>query len=363
MLRAPDYAGGGLVNLVAELEYRLTGSSQSPPLHRDLAGRIPQADGYLLVLIDGLGDLQLAHPAAGPLSASRLAALDASFSTQTSVAVSTLATGLPPSRHGLLSYLLRVDAGAPINTLWWFRVDGEPGGIELGTFLPGPTVAERLAAVGAEAVVLQPEALRGSPLDQVVYRGARVVGVAPDEDVVERASFEAGPGRLTVVYVPDVDAAGHVTGTASDEYRDALGRAGSIWTQLAAAVPEGITVVGTADHGMVEVAPGNRIEVTAPPELVIGGDARVLYVYGDAVVGRDFAAGLPGRWVDIAEAADWWGPPPEDPVVVARLPAGLIVADPGYAIHASGNELPMAGYHGGLTEEELRIPLLVADRG
>jgi hypothetical protein len=287
-------------------------------------------------------------------------ALDASFSTQTSVAVSTLATGLAPSRHGLLAYLLKVDSGAPVNTLWWFRTDGQPAAVDLGSFLPGLTVAERLARVGAEAVVVQPEAFRGGPLDQVVYRGARVVGVAPDEDVAGRAHAEAGPGRLTVVYLPDVDVAGHATGTDSDEYRQALRRVGAVWERLVATAPAGVTVIGTADHGMMDVGPANRVEATPPPGLVVGGDARVLYLYGDPAVGRSFAAGLPGRWVDISEARDWWGPPPENPVVATRIPDGLVVADPGYAVHASGNELPMAGYHGGLTEEELRIPLLVA---
>lgn len=360
MLRAPDYAGGGLVNLVAELELRLTGSAPSPPLTPGLADLIPRAAGYLLVLFDGLGDLQLSHPAAGPLRACRVGALDASFSTQTSVAVSTLATGLAPSRHGLLAYLLKVDDGAPVNTLWWFRTDGRPADVDLGSFLPGLTVAERLAGAGAEAVVVQPEALRGGPLDQVVYRGARVVGVAPDEDVTDRALAEAGPGRLTVVYLPDVDAAGHATGTHSEEYGAALSRAGAVWDRLAAAVPAGIGLVGTADHGMIDVAPENGIEASPPPGLVIGGDARVLYLYGDPSIGRRFASRLPGRWVDASEARTWWGPPSENHVVAARIPDGLVVVDPGYAVHASGNELPMVGYHGGLTEEELRIPLLVA---
>ena len=66
-LRLPDYAGGSLVNLVAELEHRLTGNALHPGLHRDVATLIPDAATYVLVLFDGLGDGQLTHPAAAPL--------------------------------------------------------------------------------------------------------------------------------------------------------------------------------------------------------------------------------------------------------------------------------------------------------
>jgi len=51
----PDYAGGSLVNLMAELEYRSTGSARSPRLQPELADNIPQAATYVLCLFDGLG--------------------------------------------------------------------------------------------------------------------------------------------------------------------------------------------------------------------------------------------------------------------------------------------------------------------
>lgn len=64
----PDYAGGSLVNLVAELESRLTGASTPMPgLHPQLSSVVPPASTYVLVLFDGLGAHQLDHPAAVPL--------------------------------------------------------------------------------------------------------------------------------------------------------------------------------------------------------------------------------------------------------------------------------------------------------
>ena len=51
-MQRPDYSGGSLVNLMAELETRLIGSASSPVLHPHLAEVIPQADTYVVLLID-----------------------------------------------------------------------------------------------------------------------------------------------------------------------------------------------------------------------------------------------------------------------------------------------------------------------
>ena len=69
-ITVPDYSGGSLVNLVAELEHRLTDSSVSPPLHDHFAKLIPEASTYVLFLFDGLGTRQLDHPAAAPFAES-----------------------------------------------------------------------------------------------------------------------------------------------------------------------------------------------------------------------------------------------------------------------------------------------------
>ena len=247
-MRSPDYQGGGLVNLIAELESRLTGQAVAPRLRADLATRIPPARSYIFVLFDGLGDHQLGHPAAHPLAQSRVGAIDASFSTQTTVNTSTMATGLPPSQHGLIAYLLRLN-GRVANTIFWFDSAGDPVDIDYKTFLPSPNLAERLAAAGIESIVVEPSAFIESPLEQILYRGATIVG-ADDDAASARIALEraAEPGKLVAVYVPHVDAAAHAVGQDSDLYRQALGDAAGIWSAISSNLPPQTAAVGTADE-------------------------------------------------------------------------------------------------------------------
>ena len=359
-MRAPDYAGGGLVNLVAELEHRLTGSSPAPRLYPQLASTIPEADSYVLVLFDGLGTGQLEHANAARLRSDLAASIDASFSTQTSVSTATLATGLPPSRHGLISYLLRLPGGV-VNTLWWFYSDGSPLELELSSFLPDPMLGERLASAGAESVVVEPAAFMGGPLDQVLFRSTRVVGTDGTSERVSKTLSEAAtPGRLILCYVPDVDAAAHGEGFGSDSYAAALTKASGIWDALAKGLPTGAALVGTADHGMVQIT--RHVEVTPPPGLVLAGDGRVLHIHGHPDTAAEFASPLPGTWIPFDEASNWWGPGPLHPDFEERAPDSLLIGDEGVSFRHAANSLPLACEHGGVTEDELRIPILIGAR-
>ena len=69
----------GLVNLMGELEHRLTSRSSAPGLDPDLARAVPDGSSYLLALFDGLGDKQLSGEVAAPLLADRRFGLRAPF--------------------------------------------------------------------------------------------------------------------------------------------------------------------------------------------------------------------------------------------------------------------------------------------
>lgn len=360
-MRIPDYAGGSLVNLVAELEHRLAGASPSPRLHGELAALVPEAPTYVVVLFDGLGDGQLDHPEAAPLRRHRAAALDTVFPTTTTVALSSVATGLPPYRHGLLAYLQWMpDANAVVNTIHWTTVFGEPLDLDLETVLPAPNLWERLAAAGAEPITVQPGHFAESNLSRVLYRGCRFEpAYSPDEIVAAAADLAAEPGRLVFVYVPYVDFAAHMVGQESEEYAYALQMAALIWDRLAARLPGGAVLVGVADHGHADFPPETHAVLTKEDHRgrVLYGDGRAMYVNGD---GAALAAKLPAAWVPLAAMDGWWGPGPAHPAVAERAPDGVLIADEGRLLVNRFVNAALIGNHGALTDAELRIPLLVA---
>ncbi len=362
-LTPPDYGGGSLINLVAELEYRLTGHAVSPRLHTDLSARIPEASTYVVVLYDGLGTAQLDHPRAGSLASHLSAAIDAPFPTTTTVALASVATGLPPSRHGLLGYQLWMpEIELVVNTIKWTTLWGEPVAIATDDLLPAPNLWERLTAAGREPITVQPAAFTGSPLSRLLYRGCRFDGIATIDELIDATRrLAAVPGRLILTYVPQVDFAAHVYGQQAPEYGDAIAIADWVWSALAATLPTDVVLVGTADHGHVDFPKHRQTKIAGPAhrDREFYGDGRVMFVRGE---GATLAAELPATWIERDDMQHWWGPVPRHDAFAVRAPDGVLVADDDRLLLHKHSDDRMIGNHGGLTDAERSVPLLVAHR-
>ena len=361
-ITVPSYAGGSLVNLVSEVEHRLTGSSRSKRLEPTLAAQIPAASTYILFLLDGLGTLQLDHPAAAPMRNALKASIDAPFPATTTVSLATVATGLAPSQHGLLGYQSWLpDIDQVVNTIKWTTLWGEPVDYDTTSFLLTPNLWERLAAAGVEPITVQPGNFLGSPLSKALYRGCRIEPFFTFNEMVDATvQLATEPRRLVFSYLPHVDFAAHVYGQASDEYTEALATVGWAWEQVAAHLPGGAVMVGTADHGHVDFPKDHQVKIpkAAHEDRTFYGDGRAMFVLGE---GAPLADELPATWFPIKDAVDWWGPGPRHPLFDERAPDGVLVANDGYLLLHRRSDDRMIGNHGAMTDAERLIPLLVAD--
>ncbi len=357
-ITVPDYAGGSLVNLVSELEHRLTGASPSPRLHPHLGDLIPIGESYVLFLFDGLGSLQLAHPAGSALAVSQRATLDTPFPTTTTVSLASIATGLPPSQHGLLGYQLYLpDLDEVVNTIKWTTLWGAPIEYDTGSFLPEANLWERLVAAGREPVTVQPWNFKGSALSSMLYRGCRFEPAETVDELVEATAQLAGhPGRLVFSYLPHVDYAAHVHGQKSAEYEEALGVVAAAWHRATHRVPAGVTLLGTGDHGHVDFDRRAKIPKVDHADRIFYGDGRAMFVKGE---GKRLAEALPATWMPFAEVETWWGPGPPHPQFGARAPDGVLFADDDTLLLHRHSDDRLVGNHGALTDAERLVPLLL----
>lgn len=354
-MRIPDYGGGSIANLMAELEGRLGTTPPLPGLNADLAAAIPDADTYVVVLFDGLGDHQLAHPAASSLAGSRVGRLDACFPTTTAVSMASMATSLAPAGHGILSHFLHLRSGT-VNALKWRTISGKDSGIDTTTFLP-ETAWERLGAVGKEPITVQPASFEGTPLSRLLYRGARFEGVWSASDWIDATASMAGtPGRLIFAYWPMVDVAAHTAGQDSDVYRSQLAEVDGMWSHLTTRLSEGAVAVATADHGHLDYGRNDREPLDRHGATVFG-DPRALFLRTD----DDRAARLAGEHpVTLIDDPRPLLGPGDHPDLAHRAPSHVLLSDRGKLVIPSFMDDRLVGYHGGLEPEEVEVPLLVA---
>jgi hypothetical protein len=363
----PHYGESSLADLSTSVLASLGVSKEPNPL------QLPDADRVCVLVVDGLGwELLRDHQAAAPFL-SELAMsgrpLTAGFPATTATSLASLGTGRPPGQHGVLGYQVAVPGeGRLLNALRWDqRVDPQ-------AWQPGTTVFERAAKAGISASRVAHHALGGTGLSVATMRGAQVVPADTFGALVDQAAvaIRQSDRSLVMVYHGELDATGHVFGCASDAWRYHLGHVDKLAEQLAGALPPGTALHVTADHGMVDVPPQDRIDADTVPGLrsgvaLLGGEPRARHVYAEPGAAGDVLAAwrevLGHRaWVaprDEAISDGWFGP--VEPRLAPRI--GDVVAAPAgpfavVATTAEPRESALIGMHGSLTAADQLVPLL-----
>ena len=277
--------------------------------------------------------------------------------------MSTIATGTSPATHGVIAHLCWIpELGRVVNTLKWVDLSGAPVDYPTQRLLPSPNLWERLAAKGIRVVTVQPAGFAETPLTAALYRGAEFAGVDSGEESVSRTVEAAATDRtLVFTYVPQVDFAAHVFGQASAEYAEAMATTATIWSGIADRLPEGVALIGTADHGVPSIGEEGKILVRNPVyrPLDFWGDPRAVMVRGSRrLIGR-LAAETGAILVEPEQFVPWLGPGPHHKELAARVPNAVLLARPDTVILPPGFDKRLVGYHGGLSHDEVAIPLLV----
>jgi hypothetical protein len=368
----PGYGETSLADLASSLLAALGLAREPNPL------RLSAADRVCVLVVDGLGwELLRGHQAAAPFL-SELAVsgrpLTAGFPAMTATSLTSLGTGTPAGRHGVLGYQVAVPGeGRLLNTLRWdSRVDPV-------AWQPGPTIFERAAAAGIAGFHVAHPAVLRTGLSAAALRGAQGVAAGTlGALAAQAAAVLRRPDRaLAFAYHGQLDSTGHVSGCSSDAWRYHLGQVDRLAEHLAGALPPGTALYVTADHGMVDVPPQERVDVDTVPGLrdgvaLLGGDARSRHVYAEPGAAADVLAAwrevlghrawVAGRDETIEEG--WFGP--VDPRVVPRI-GDVVAASTGtsaiVATRAEPLESALIGMHGSLTLAEQAVPLLTLLRG
>ncbi|MEB7504170.1 alkaline phosphatase family protein [Arthrobacter koreensis] len=343
---------------------------------------LPAAQRVCVVMVDGLGRSLLKQRAGhAPYLRSLLDAgrtLTAAFPTTTAASLASLGTGLPPGQHGMVGYdVLDPDQDKVVNMLG----NWDPG-VDPRRWQPFPTVLEQAAEHVPVTTVSLPRFADSAMTRAALRGGTHAPGTGIHARVQAAAESLASEKRMLMYfYFNELDKTGHRYGAQSPEWGGALEELDSALKRFTARLPPHTLVVLTADHGMVDTAPADRIDFSADPALVDGvrhtaGDPRMvqLYLEPDAPAGTlerlaaSWQQSMGNKaWIltrDQAVAAGLFGPVREE--ILPRIGDLLVAAREPVAFfdtrRASPSALQMVGQHGSLTRAEREVPLLTLAR-
>jgi Type I phosphodiesterase / nucleotide pyrophosphatase len=363
----PRYFAGSLAEVLPSAVAAVGGSGFVNSL------ALPERRAYVVLLVDGLGwnllrDSAAAAPYLAALSEPRQP-ITCGVPSTTATSLTTLGTGLPPGAHGVVGFTSRIPGTKRLlDALQWdSRVDPTDWQVH-------ETVFGRAQTAGVTATAVIRRAFAGSGLTVAGQRGATFVTADSEgERIAAAVEHAAHDSSITYIYAGDLDATGHRRGCESDAWRYQLTITDCFVQRLREELPADAGLMVTADHGMVDIRLGQRLDVDDEPELlegvtVFGGEARLRHLYCNPDRTEDLAARWRERcgaraWVvtrDEAIDEGWFGS--VDSHVRLRLGDVIVASGPDLAVVSRSRfpkEASMVGLHGSLTADEMLVPLLV----
>jgi len=375
--------------LPATVERLLTGARNGPVLDEPFLRE--RFERVALVYFDAFGWTFLERHADHPvveraLADGLLTQLTAQFPSTTTAQVTTVHSGLPVAEHGLYEWHVYEPTLDRLITPLLFSFAGDGirgtllGQIDPDALFPTDSVYARLADAGVRSTVVLPASIAGSAPNVGLLRMADAVPFETAQGALAAASRALDEDTAYAhVYLDALDSLMHGVGT-DDPAVGFVTR--SVLDDLhRATFPPGTLVLLTADHGMSPVDPDRTVYVNElwpglAERLETGADGKPLAPAGSC---RDLFLHVREEHVDevcaaLSERLDGVA----DVVAVDELVAEGIFTEPsprlrerlanvvvlpryGEAVywHEPGRfAQQLHGQHGGLSPQEMEIPLL-----
>jgi predicted AlkP superfamily pyrophosphatase or phosphodiesterase len=395
----PDYKGGSILSLPSTISRTLGAEPLGAvPLRPELIVT-PSAEvrRVILVLVDALSLHRLQRwmtDGTAPVwsrlvEQGKLTAITSITPSTTTAALTSLWTGRSPAEHGVVGYELWLkEYGVVSNMILHSPISfgNDAGSLAKAGFIPEqflnlPTLGTHLASSGVRSYALQHRSIMHSGLSQMFFKNVNVHGFfTPAEMWVNlRHLVEANPSMRQYfwVYTGQIDHFSHYyhpdderTASEFEEFSREFEQ--HFLERLSANLRKGTLVLLTADHGMIATQKSANYDLRNHPELsrllhiLPTGESRLMYLFirpgqSDAVRSY-FDQTWPDQFsfIDPSEAVakGLFGPGKPHPRLSDRLGDLIVIARNDAYLWWADKENPLVGRHGGLSTDEMIVPLL-----
>ncbi len=290
-MQVPDYRGGSIVNLMATLELAMDGAPLYPQLNPPLSIDFSSGRSIALIVIDGLGyNFLMRHGPSTLLCKNLKGPITSVFPPTTASAITTFLTGVAPQQHGLTGWFMFLKEIGMLTRIlpYTSRGTGEPIGktIPFTDIVQVKSFSERIRT---QTHLVLPRYLLNTSYNTATAGRSVKKGYTNLNGFFRqiRQSLHASEKKIFVyAYWPEFDSICHDKGVQS---RKAIQHfkeiAAGIDSFLASLKKKNVTVIVTADHGLIDTCRERSLMLTDHPTLSDSlsipfcGDSRVKYCY------------------------------------------------------------------------------------
>ena len=321
-----------------------------------LSDKIQDAETINFILADGLGFLNL-QSTDSFLNEYLNNSVNTTFPSSTNVALTTIAMLKEPIDHGIFGYYMydKINYGL-INALNW-NVENKDL-LQAKYFDSQSSVWSAFKENNIYASNFQPRNLINTPLSNYLYEEKSTVPYITQEDLLITLSDSLFlENKFNFIYYPNIDVSAHVFGVNSDEWHKEIKKFEELVKKITELSNKKSYTVISADHGLTNIPKENRFHIANQEDIDIYGDQRAVYINGSEKKIIETFSNIPGQLINRTELGLLL-PTPKNEFIETLYPDFCFLVEDKNIIYPQHLKTELAGYHGGLSAEEIKIPII-----
>ncbi len=380
----PTYNRDSILNLMASIRQALSGRGKRYATLRQLPPEVLKGSkNIILIIIDGLGhNYLLQKQSKSFLAQSITGRMTSVFPPTTGAAMPTFLTGAAPQQHGMTGWFMYLkEVGAVTVPLPFVnRIGGgnlSYSGVHFEDIIKAKGFADTLPV--SSFFVFQDDIV-GSPFTlAMTQQGKRLVytNLQGFFRQVRKAVRSHNRKKFVFAYWPGFDASCHHHGIKSKETKEHfLDIDKGVQSLIHSLRGTGTTVIVTSDHGMIDIGKKATLWLEDHPHLQdclrlpLAGELRFPYCYLKPGKERQFLSYLrthlkkycmPIKSAELVRTGVY-GPGKPTPELLDRVGDYVLEMKENYALKdrlVNEDKDSLIGNHGGTSEDELYVPLIV----
>lgn len=378
----PNYKNGSIVNLMSSISRFLGNKSRYEPLEILKPDELSETKNIVLFVIDGLGYEYLIRQGNSLFSENLRGKVTSVFPSTTAASITTFVTGLAPQQHAITGWFIHLKELGIVSAILPFKPRN--GGVcfsqtkvRAKKIFNQPSFFEKIKA---SSYVVTHKTLVKSDYTRATTRGAKKVQYARLAGCfreIKKIIFSSNRRKFIYAYWSEFDHLCHEHGTKSQEVVNHFKELNEkLATFLKSIQGTNTTIIITADHGLIDTDKSKIIELKQHPELVetltlpLCGEPRVAYCYVRPFKTKQFENYIAKYLANSCElyksedliAKNYFGLFEPDKNLFDRVGDYVLLMKNNYIIKdfvLGETERFHIGNHGGISQEEIFVPLIV----
>lgn len=386
IMHLPNYNGGSIVNLMSSILKSYGYQSKYEPLKNFDFNEMNECTNIVLMVIDGLGYEYLHEYGKGSIFIEHMKdKMTSVFPATTATGVTTFATGVAPQQHAITGWFMHLKEFGLVATILPFTP--RCGGLSFGQAKMDPKIIFNQISISEKIDVESYYVIRADLVHSDYTRTTcgKAKGV-PYSDLAEyfervRELVSSNNNKKYIyAYWPELDSLSHTHGTNSAEvfaHFQELNK--GFISFLESMKGTNTTLIITADHGLIDSTDSRTVKLEEHPDFVntltlpLCGEPRVAYCYVRPSKAGDFENYVKKNFKDVCELykstdlikKGYFGLFEPHERLFDRVGDYILIMKENYVMRdfVKGEKVHyFVGYHGGVSREEMYVPLIVIRR-